>query len=240
MPTRRRRRGRRRRRTTTTVCLRGSLTLPESSSTRKHRRRIDRPNQYSSTRMIKTFLWVSCFIGSKHMNSCWADGDDQAYTFEKETTTAQNNFLRSNNPYTTTTRPRPSQQNNVAKVDLSCDALSDFCFSQNNGFCDSEIGYNVPGCERGDCVDCQIYCGQYDYDCTGCINSGCYWCPGDAKCYNTDLYIFTNENSTSCSNQLDYVHRDSLPTNNIFNNNHDNICTESGNFFRYVEIGVRT
>ena len=112
------------------------------------------------------------------------------------------------------------------QVDLSCDAMDDYCLSPNNGFCDSELEHNLPGCERGDCIDCQIFCGQYDYDCDGCISSGCYWCPGDAKCYNTDLYMFENENATSCNVQTDYVHRTSLATNN------DNVCTQSGNYFR--------
>ena len=56
--------------------------------------------------------------------------------------------------------------------------------------CDSELGWEpkLPECETNDCEDCGYFCSQFSYDCAGCLMNGCYWCPGDATCYNTDQY----------------------------------------------------
>jgi M6 family metalloprotease-like protein len=35
-------------------------------------------------------------------------------------------------------------------------------------------------------------CKVYDYDCFGCIENGCYFCPGDALCFNSDQYVVSN------------------------------------------------
>jgi hypothetical protein len=50
----------------------------------------------------------------------------------------------------------------VYAQDYTCDALADStgpCQYQLNGVCDSNLGDNpLPGCESGDCLDCNIFC----------------------------------------------------------------------------------
>ena len=93
----------------------------------------------------------------------------------------------------------------------------------NNGVCDSELGWEpkLPECEHNDCEDCGYYCSQFSYDCVGCLMNGCYWCPGDATCYNTNQYYVNSprpndedENETtipgigrqySCYEPSDYI-----------------------------------
>ena len=199
MPTRRRPRRTR----PTTNAMNGSCSAREASKTSTNR-------QNHASKIVELLLQLS-ILGNESC-ICWANEDDVT--------------IHPPPPATKEEVHLPGTTQTISQIDLSCDAFRDFCLSPSNGFCDSELGYDIPGCERGDCIDCQVFCGQYDYDCDGCISSGCYWCPGDAKCYNTDLYMFAGENSTSCTNQLDYVHR----TSPISHNN--NICTEPENFFR--------
>ena len=88
--------------------------------------------------------------------------------------------------------------------DLSCNATLEFTYATNNstnatsecepylenGRCDSELGWDpkIPECERADCDDCNYFCEELSYDCGECLSNGCYWCPGDGTCHNSDLY----------------------------------------------------
>ena len=97
-------------------------------------------------------------------------------------------------------------------VDFSCDPFVTTCPTENNGICESEIvaaidpNNFVEDCQRSDCGDCLNYCLELSFDCEACIQSGCYWCPGDARCYNIDLYDFDKEES-SCTSPRDYLHK---------------------------------
>ena len=95
----------------------------------------------------------------------------------------------------------------------TCDAVNDPCPFANDGECDADT---VAECAGGDCFDCDI-CRNFDYDCAGCINSGCYWCPGDATCIG-NLYSFAR--IASCVAESDYV---------------TDTCVNSNNFFRYEQ-----
>jgi hypothetical protein len=78
----------------------------------------------------------------------------------------------------------------MAQTDLSCNLLKDnACPSRNDGVCDSELGLSPkPGCQGGDCADCDQWCPQYVDDCGGCVAHGCYWCPSDGTCFNSPHY----------------------------------------------------
>ena len=54
----------------------------------------------------------------------------------------------------------------------------DTCRSQINGVCDE--GFDE-SCNGGDCYDCDLM-QQFRYNCTGCVEAGGFWCPGDALC----------------------------------------------------------
>ena len=42
---------------------------------------------------------------------------------------------------------------------------------------------------------CSFEGGQFQADCSGCLNAkGCYWCPGDATCQNSNLYQSAEKN----------------------------------------------
>jgi hypothetical protein len=101
----------------------------------------------------------------------------------------------------------------VDAVDLSCDYPSDSCPFQFDGKCNKLL----EGCENGDCFDCDE-CRKFDYDCNACTNSGCYWCPGDATCYNSPFYPFDNV-FRSCGNGAGFEYT-------------SDSCTEPENFFR--------
>lgn len=46
---------------------------------------------------------------------------------------------------------------------------------------------------------------QFDADCYGCLNAkGCYYCPGDGRCTNSNLYTITNKVST-CTEDNDFL-----------------------------------
>ena len=114
------------------------------------------------------------------------------------------------------------------QTDLSCDPFVS-CPSEGNGICESELGADddyKKECERGDCSDCIEFCLSLSFDCNSCISSGCYWCPGDAKCYNTDLYVLDEEES-SCTEPQDYFHISSTGKESCSN-------VDPDNFFRYV------
>jgi hypothetical protein len=105
--------------------------------------------------------------------------------------------------------------------DLSCDLSEDRCPTRFNGVCDDETGTNTnPSfCANGDCGDCDK-CLQFSYDCGACTSNGCYFCPGDATCYNSPDYSFNI--FTHCSSPSDFVTEG---------------CQAPGaenNFFRYV------
>jgi hypothetical protein len=105
----------------------------------------------------------------------------------------------------------------IAAQDFTCEEV-DSCAFVEDGVCDSSLGENPrEGCETGDCVDCDE-CGQFDFSCDGCINAaGCFWCPGDALCYNSQLYVLG-----SCTQPSDYV-------------DESGTCTQPGDFFRFVK-----
>jgi hypothetical protein len=108
----------------------------------------------------------------------------------------------------------------VSAQDFTCDTVNDECSTKTNGECDSSLGSNPqPGCLNGDCFDCDL-CGQFDLDCNGCLNAqGCFWCPGDAKCYNSQNYQWKSA-ASSCNAPLDYIE--------------SGTCSQTGNFFRFV------
>ncbi len=91
--------------------------------------------------------------------------------------------------------------------DYTCDLQADRCPSQQNGVCESSFGLipsNDPSCRDGDCFDCNILCGQFNYDCTGCLTAiGCFWCPGDGTCNNSPNYLFFA--NSSCNSAEDYI-----------------------------------
>jgi hypothetical protein len=127
-------------------------------------------------------------------------------------------------------------------IDLSCDAKTDQCVTPDNDVCESELGDSpMDGCERGDCWDCRRFCYEYHYDCTGCQENGCYWCPGDARCYNTDLYRFPDFAIYSCSVQSDYYSQSSSSSSSssttnsivIAANGEAFTCNAPDSFFRY-------
>jgi hypothetical protein len=97
-------------------------------------------------------------------------------------------------------------------MDLSCDLEQDTtCPTLDNGICESRLAtppaMGVPGCEMGDCLDCNALCSVFDQDCTGCLANGCFWCPGDATCYNSPKYQFRTK-IASCVVPGDFVHQE--------------------------------
>ena len=95
----------------------------------------------------------------------------------------------------------------TGQEDFTCDTLTDFnCESTEDGVCDSNLGANPkPGCETGDCIDCNSFCQQYNYDCQGCLNAiGCFYCPADALCYNLQYYVSSTKEQ-SCTRPVDWI-----------------------------------
>jgi hypothetical protein len=107
--------------------------------------------------------------------------------------------------------------------DFSCDHFLDQCPTRYNGVCDDKTGTNTNPdlCSNGDCADCDK-CRQFSYDCDACTSTnGCYFCPGDATCYNSPDYKATSVFS-HCPSASDFV---------------TDGCQAPGtetNFFRYV------
>lgn len=90
--------------------------------------------------------------------------------------------------------------------DFTCNVQTDTCSSARDGVCDSNLG-DAPkvGCETGDCIDCNIFCEQYSYDCQGCLNTiGCFYCPGDALCYNSEFYSYATKEQ-SCPRPVEWI-----------------------------------
>jgi len=72
-----------------------------------------------------------------------------------------------------------------------------------NGVCDNPNhgGDGGEACRGQDCIDCNYHCMSLSTDCFGCLNAkGCYYCPGDATCQNSDLYQSENK-VLSCTKQ---------------------------------------
>jgi M6 family metalloprotease-like protein len=99
-------------------------------------------------------------------------------------------------------------------ADLSCNVTQDTCPTKFNGVCDND----QPDCAGQDCADCD-QCKQFHYDCPGCLSNGCYFCPGDATCYNSNSYILNI--FSQCTKPEDYI-QDSCQ------------AADSSNYFRYV------
>jgi len=100
-------------------------------------------------------------------------------------------------------------------LDYTCDVRNDACPTQNNGVCDSLFGTESvtdPECSNGDCFDCnEVTCQQFHYDCQTCVGTvGCFWCPLDGTCQNSNLYdivaVDTNmTNLSECLKPSDFV-----------------------------------
>ena len=105
----------------------------------------------------------------------------------------------------------------VGQVDFSCDFLTDVnCPTLENGVCESELGEPLTfdeDCTRGDCIDCGSFCSNLKFDCVGCFTMGCYWCPGDGTCWNTDQLSFASDLVVqSCLSPEDYLHKSMFDT----------------------------
>ena len=86
----------------------------------------------------------------------------------------------------------------VATKDLACNVYEDTCPTQFNGVCEAGTG----SCNL-DCLDCD-QCEQFSQDCTSCLQNGCYYCAGDATCYNSNLYSFNQ--FSHCTDATSYLH----------------------------------
>ena len=95
-----------------------------------------------------------------------------------------------------------------AQFNFTCNPRGDQCPSAFDGTCDSNVGGNPqPGCETSDCADCD-QCVQFRNNCEACNAAiGCYWCPGDATCYNSPFYTFGNV-ITECPTSLQFQSND--------------------------------
>ena len=82
---------------------------------------------------------------------------------------------------------------NLNELNFGCDVYTDNCPHLYDGVCDSNLG-DLPqtGCLNSDCYDCQaVGCGQYDYDCEGCLNApGCFWCAEDGTTKFNHICLF--------------------------------------------------
>ena len=73
----------------------------------------------------------------------------------------------------------------IPEEDYTCNLENDSCRLKNNDVCnDKECG------SQSDCFDCNYStCHQFSTDCESCVSvKGCYWCAGDARCYNSPFY----------------------------------------------------
>jgi len=106
-------------------------------------------------------------------------------------------------------------EEDVDTTDYTCDARVDYqdpkipgtCPTEKiqNGVCDNpNHGGDDDSCLEQDCIDCNFHCQQFAADCFGCLNAkGCYYCPGDATCQNSDLYQ-SSVTKLSCTAPPDY------------------------------------
>lgn len=74
----------------------------------------------------------------------------------------------------TTVQAQEDSSTTSTFMNYGCDTTLDACpfESQQNGICDSELGYLQSGCEGGDCWDCDRFCLQFADDCVACLQHG--------------------------------------------------------------------
>jgi len=110
-------------------------------------------------------------------------------------------------------------------LDYTCNPIGDTCSS--NGVCeDPEFGGSNtnPACRNADCLDCNVNCRQFENDCYGCLNAqGCYYCPEDGTCDNSDLYLYSIAQKQCRSYSTDYL--------STRNGNTPDQCIESDSYF---------
>jgi len=79
-----------------------------------------------------------------------------------------------------------------------CPLYNDECDNPNLG------GSGGDDCRFQDCLNCNYHCRQFDADCYGCVNAkGCYYCPGDGTCVNSNLY--SSNKVTACTDDNDLL-----------------------------------
>mmetsp|Transcript_153 Transcript_153/g.388 ORF Transcript_153/g.388 Transcript_153/m.388 type:complete len:1944 (+) Transcript_153:467-6298(+) len=81
------------------------------------------------------------------------------------------------------------------------------CPTQGDGVCDDPNlgGSGGDKCKNQDCIDCNVHCNQFEADCYGCLNAqGCYYCPEDGTCDNSDQYYSPNR-VKQCTISSDYL-----------------------------------
>jgi len=95
-------------------------------------------------------------------------------------------------------------------IDYTCNLQFDSssgCQMLQDGVCDdpNHGGSGGESCRNQDCIDCNRQCKQFDNDCYGCLNAqGCYYCPGDGTCFNSNLYSIPGRIS-ACEDSFDYL-----------------------------------
>jgi Subtilase family len=112
-----------------------------------------------------------------------------------------------------------------------CDFYEDTCNLawQLDQQCDAPFSYG--NCLNMDCWDCDP-CRAFDFDCSGCMatvqedNSGCHWCPGDARCRSVplgqDFWSLHPQWVTSCPDASDWkqscdaIHDDNVYTDPLY------------------------
>lgn len=86
-------------------------------------------------------------------------------------------------------------------------SVTSACPTLNDKVCDDPNwgGSGGDRCKNQDCIDCNIHCKQFTADCYGCLNTnGCYYCPEDGTCENSDQYISSNRQK-QCTNSWEYL-----------------------------------
>jgi len=100
----------------------------------------------------------------------------------------------------------------VVSGEYTCNPRLDYssantCKTIQNGICDNPNhgGGGGKDCFEQDCIDCNYFCGEFDADCFGCLNAvGCYYCPEDASCKNSDMYLTTDKTKVTCTVREEY------------------------------------
>jgi len=103
----------------------------------------------------------------------------------------------------------------LAETDYTCDISADYpssgsaqCPSIQNGVCENPnlVSGGDEACRGADCIDCNTFCEAFAADCYGCLNAkGCYYCPEDGNCQNSDRYNFGSKNSACTSSSNNYL-----------------------------------
>jgi hypothetical protein len=133
----------------------------------------------------------------------------------------------------------------VEAQDYTCDYLADKCEFKNDFQCD----HNSACTQNTDCFDCNYFtCHTFSYDCQECLEAkGCYWCPGDAQCYNSpdygsnppdyvkkagvrDTYIIDRPRETACPSPQDFLSGE---------DSNGATCSDPKHFFRHVTLDLR-